>query len=893
MNSVNTQRHGTSPAGRLFGFNREYEGDTYMTITRSARLMALMKTLKTSLKLPALVVLFFVVNIPVGAVAPHPKVIEKLRAEGKLEAFYQREVAARRAGVNAPSADPLRTPGMLLKSDPEKFRTIFGQAGGLGRSASSAAGAIDTVNVLVILVDFSDNPHNASVGSYVSNVSATPQMFDSVLFSAGSDSINNPTGSMTDYYMETSYGTFLIEGVITGWHRMPRRNPDGSISDGTTNFGTNARDLAFDAVMAARNAGINFSLFDRFGPNGVPDGQMDGVFIIHAGTGSEESHADGLFDIRSHKWNLRSPLNFDGVDISAYTMEPEETYIGRDISPIGVFCHEYGHFLGLPDLYDTDGLPSTSEGLGSWSIMASGNFLGQSKTPASYDCWSKSFVGFLEPVDVTANMRSVQLPVVNTNPVCYPLHNNSLPAGEYFLVENRQKVGFDLLLPGSGLLIYHVDQAFNTLLNNNDNQDRYLVALEQADGLNQLAFGANNPGDGSDPFSTTYGFPEFHDLTVPSSQANDGPTTQIAVWDISASGPSMTANLDISFSRPYLDAFQGAVHDRSDGDGTIESGETFEVTFSVRNLWATGVGAYVLASSPNSDLTFTVDSIHLGNLPGMGALTNGPAPFEFTVNNSITPRIDSVYLDFVSDGGLNVIREGFQVEVGEPQALIVNADQNGKYSDLYAGDLFNERLPYRTHVNQVSGLPSSAELGKFPVVIWYYGDHSLTPPTSAEKQLIKTYLNGGGRLLLSGMNLAEQFGSNPVDSVFMHNYLHAIKSIQKYDARQRGVSGSHVGNGFNEARVFGNGGAKNWTPISSAYAITPVGGAQPEFKGFLTTDPDAFHVISYSGNYRLVFFSLPFEAIEQNDRAAQLGRTQRDEILRRALLFLNDIQTDV
>ncbi|MCH7878889.1 MAG: T9SS type A sorting domain-containing protein, partial [candidate division Zixibacteria bacterium] len=341
---------------------------------------------------------------------------------------------------------------------------------------------------------------------------------------------------------------------------------------------------------------------------------------------------------------------------------------------------------------------------------------------------------------------------------------------------------------------------------------------------------------------------------------------------------------------PFLTQFQATLIDRSNFDQIIEAGESFDVLFSVKNLWASGVGAFVVASSPNQDINFSVDTITLGTLPGFGVTTTSSVPFKFTVANNITPLIDSIYFNFVSDGGLNNIRLGVQIEIGKPQVLVVNADQNGKYTGIYTGDLFNFRLPHRTHITQTSGLPTSALLSEFPVVIWYFGDHSTIAPSAVEIQRIKTYLDGGGNLMISGMNLAEQL--EIVDPAFMRDYLHAAKSIQKYDALQRGVDGSRIGDGITKTQAFGNGGAKNWAPAVSAYAITPVDGAQPELKGVSTTAPNAFHAISFSGANKVVFFSFPFEAIEQ-DEAARRFRTQRDEILSRVLQFFNDIQTDV
>ncbi len=857
----------------------------YMNSTTTIQNSASRKLIKF-LKLLALAFALSMLNLPVHAVSLHPTVKAKLQKEGKL-ADYQRVIATAKAnGLNAPEKDPFRTPSMM--------QMINGAANdGLFKSSSSAA-AVDTVKVLVILVDFSDNPYNAAVGNYVSRVSATPAMFDSVLFSTDG---RNSSGSMTEYYLENSYGKFVVQGVITEWYRMPQTYATyvGS-SQGLQPFALNAQDLARDAVLAAA-PDYDFAQFDTYGPGGQgKDFKMDGLFIVHAGTGFEDSNNGSLNDIHSHKWQLRTAVNVDGVSVSAYSMEPEESYINGTISPIGVFVHEYGHFLGLPDLYDFDESgPSNSEGLGRWSVMASGNWLGSSRTPSHYDAWSKVFLRFAASTTITGNLRDVSIPQVESSPTIYRINGQNMPAGEYFLVENRQKVGFDVNLPGSGLLIYHIDEAANPSNGGkwgNWNQNRYLVALEQADGFDQLAFGANNQGDGGDPYSATSA--EFTDLTATNSKTNTGDTsvigqtTEVAVWNISASGPTMTANLDRSYSRPLLELVSTDFNDRGNGDGTVDAGEQFEFSFTVNNLWANGASTYVKVRTTSADLSFTTDSVFIGQLTGRGATTtNAGSPFAFTVAQNVTPRIDTIFFEFHSDNELNVITLPLQIDVGAPEILIVNADAAGENLEFYAGDMLNRRAPYRTHSIAFSGPISSAQMIPYKNVIWLYGDNSLTGPTADQKLAIMGYLNNGGNLLISGQNLVEQLGAS--DSVFLATYLHAVDYGRYYSSRQGGVVGSPIGDGISELRTFGNGGASNWN-IGTARALTPVNGAVPALQGF-GAPTDAYHALTFSGSYKLAFFSFPFEAISQRD--IDTLRTQRREMLARVFEFFGNLQTDV
>ncbi len=185
-----------------------------------------MKTrFRTYLMMTAIVILSLI-NSRTQAVPLSKEVWEQLKAEGKIDAFIAQMKEAQSRGVDAP--------------EQVKIKTHYA----LGEKT------IDTVRVLVLLVDFPDkaaDPKN------------TADAFDSVLFSEGR---KNPTGSLTEYYLENSYGTFYVMGNVYGWFRMP--NNYSYYSPGTTHglgpYPNNSQRLTLDAVNAADAAGVNFSL---------------------------------------------------------------------------------------------------------------------------------------------------------------------------------------------------------------------------------------------------------------------------------------------------------------------------------------------------------------------------------------------------------------------------------------------------------------------------------------------------------------------------------------------------------------------------------------------------------------------------------------------------------
>jgi M6 family metalloprotease-like protein len=293
-------------------------------------------------------------------------------------------------------------------------------------------------------------------------------------------------------------------------------------------------ELARKAVKLA-DEDIDFSKYDGDG-----DGVVDHVLIIHAGGAQEDTGVES--DIWSHRWEIGEKGEpVDGVKVFGYIMVSEH-------SPLGIIAHEFGHDLGLPDLYNTENGQSM---IGGWGLMDLGCRLGEppGSTPSHPCCWSKVQLGWIEPEVVdAANIREIyQIESYNTNSL-YKLmvKDRKGERDEYFLVTNRQMWGFDKFLPGVGLLIWHIDDSIGSIEENNVNTDPWhpRVYLEQADGKDDLRKGCK--GDEFDPFyegNTQSENPtSFGTNTKPDSRAYDGSETGIEIVGISAPGEIMYAN---------------------------------------------------------------------------------------------------------------------------------------------------------------------------------------------------------------------------------------------------------------------------------------------------------------------------------------------------------------
>jgi M6 family metalloprotease-like protein len=127
---------------------------------------------------------------------------------------------------------------------------------------------------------------------------------------------------------------------------------------------------------------------------------------------------------------------------------------------MGVFAHEYGHGLGLPDLYDTD---KSSKGTGDWDLMAGGSWNKVSRggdRPAHLSAWCKYKLGWVNPTVVIGKLENEQISAASNQADVYRLLTGSPgTGGEYFLIENRQQSGFDEGLPGAGLAVWHIDES--------------------------------------------------------------------------------------------------------------------------------------------------------------------------------------------------------------------------------------------------------------------------------------------------------------------------------------------------------------------------------------------------------------------------------------------------
>lgn len=280
-----------------------------------------------------------------------------------------------------------------------------------------------TYKLAIIGIEYPDVKHNAKVAV---------RDWEESLFSRGKYVKKNSVtgqpvfGSLSDYYQELSCGAFGVEGKMFDWIEVGKKR-----SEYATATGGNRTALLAEAMDL---------ILKRDGKEAFKD--FDGVFFLYAGE-RYQTNRGALY------WPHRANLQHGGKRWAYFICAEGGSRMGN----ISVFCHEFGHMLGLPDLYARPENPG-SEGLGAWCAMS--NQAGNGR-PQHFSAWCKEMLGWLTPtvVDPTVKQKLILAPVENSSKECFKVLVR--PDGsEYFLLENRRKRSFDESLPAQGLLIWRV-----------------------------------------------------------------------------------------------------------------------------------------------------------------------------------------------------------------------------------------------------------------------------------------------------------------------------------------------------------------------------------------------------------------------------------------------------
>lgn len=264
--------------------------------------------------------------------------------------------------------------------------------------------------------------------------------------------------------------------------------------------------MVAEAILALEET-VDFSPYDNDG-----DGEIDVVIILYAGVGEAQAYQIVPNSIWPCQWELSesdfgNSLTLQGKTFNKFAVF-NELYGSSDattrIDGIGTFCHEYSHCLGLPDFYATN--YSSAYGMGNWSLLDSGCYADDGDTPVGYDAYERNFMGWLELEEPepgkTYTTDALNLATGRAFKVVNDANSN-----EYYLLENRQKTGWDTYLPAAGMLITHVDYLQSAWDDNTPNNDasHQRMTIKPADGVLNTSTESRDtyPYNGNDSLTNT------------------------------------------------------------------------------------------------------------------------------------------------------------------------------------------------------------------------------------------------------------------------------------------------------------------------------------------------------------------------------------------------------
>lgn len=303
----------------------------------------------------------------------------------------------------------------------------------------------------------------AFLGKPFSTADASTLEFYSNMLNQDGFNVDGAAGSVHNYFSDMSRGVFDLQFDVYG----PVR-----VSNSATYYGgqsplyggfDHAGEFITEAIEKAdADYDIDWTIYDWDG-----DGEVEQVFVLYSGFGRATGGPIGT--IWPHAWTLddafegetggNGGISKDGVYINRYACG-NELYgsSGSTRMGMGVFCHEFSHCMGLPDMYDTG--YGGNYGMDDWDLLDHGSYNGpngRGECPAAWTSYERHFAGWLDytvlkPGDVISGMK----PITDPDGAAYIIYNDAHP-DEYFLLENRQKQSWDKYVPDRGLLIIHVD----------------------------------------------------------------------------------------------------------------------------------------------------------------------------------------------------------------------------------------------------------------------------------------------------------------------------------------------------------------------------------------------------------------------------------------------------
>ncbi len=616
-------------------------------------------------------------------------------APSSAQEIHDIEVVAAARGIQLPASFYDR-----LRDDPNAFEIPGGWG---GRRAASILGGAPGASVAPVSGQF--------------NLLVIPALFrdsDEPLFSSAEIQgalFDGPSGTLRDFYLEASGNQLDVRGTVAPWVRTTL--DIGAVVGGSFGLGGDARvgEYLVEALRLSESS-VDFSALDNDGPDGEPNSGDDDGFVDALVFEFQEIAAScGGPSIWPHRSSISGWLGapYETNDVSAsggpimvngYIIQGTTDCAGVALQSANVITHEFGHVLGLPDLYHAiDGIEPQNRRwiLGCWALMAGGSWgCGDASAasannfgPTQMSPWSRDQLGWTDWIEVGDVVdQEFVLPSAARTRTALRISLDTL-AREWVVIEYRDQVGFDDFLPASGVLVYHWDDV-GGFRPPAGSPLQYRITLKEADGRTDMRSTftrGGNRGEAGDAWGIGGRFGPINNGTVPSTRRHvlDSPST-LVIHSILVEGgtarvrlthsptPSILAGTEIP-EATRLNPFSARIPVHGGAPPYQASVVTDELP--ARGLSAAGDGDHVvLTGAPDNEGTFEVD-VRIEDFYGrLGtvrlAITVGP--FFVPPERLVQPFIlnGAVPLTEAEKGALDELGNGDGVfDIGDARAFLM------------------------------------------------------------------------------------------------------------------------------------------------------------------------------------------------------------------------------
>lgn len=339
---------------------------------------------------------------------------------------------------------------------------------------------------LVILVNFTDVAFTTDKAELDSMLLGKNYTRDYSYFYDGKKQSITSKGSAWQYFYDSSNGHYDPQFDVIGPVTVSKNMEYYGKNNPSTQFDAEPWTMVKEACQLVDDS-VDFKQYDNNN-----DGYVDFVYVIYAGYGEADGGDENTIWPHSY-WLLNAGITckVDGKYVDLYACGNELDSRTNYHTGIGTFCHEFSHVLGLPDLYETTGY-GTHKTIGAWSILDYGPYNNDGNTPPAYSAYEQFFMGWLMPrliVDAE-NVELEELQASNSALLISSTDQHNLIGNDpkpttFYLLENRQQVGWDKYLPGHGLMLTKVQYSSNNWQQNtvNNKAQSMGVDLIEADGM--------------------------------------------------------------------------------------------------------------------------------------------------------------------------------------------------------------------------------------------------------------------------------------------------------------------------------------------------------------------------------------------------------------------------